>query len=231
MRGGVRSVPRSGVRPVLWAGLRPALGLRLSGVCGIAGPVLFTTAWAISSLRQTGHSPIEVQLSGLAAVDARDPQIMMAGFTGLGTCSIAFGSALRRLGAGRAGSWLVTSAGAATIAAGVFRRDHMLLAGPGFAGESWHNQAHDVVSGVAYAAMIAAPLVLARAFLSDPRWATISRPLQVLTLISAGALVLFASRAVEPWNGFVQRVAVTLPLAAEVLVAARMVRLPEPSAQ
>jgi hypothetical protein len=27
-------------------------------------------------------------------------------------------------------------AGAASVAAGVFRRDHMLLAGPGFAGES-----------------------------------------------------------------------------------------------
>jgi Protein of unknown function (DUF998) len=47
------------------------------------------------------------------------------------------------------------------VVAGVFRRDRMLLAGPGFPGESWHNQAHDVASYVAYAAMLAAPLVLA----------------------------------------------------------------------
>lgn len=193
--------------------------------------MLFTAAWALSSLRQTGHSPIEVQLSGLAAIDARDPQIMMAGFTGLGACSVVFGAALGQFGGPRAGSWLVTCAGAAAIAAGVFRRDHMLLVAPGFASESWHNQAHDVASGVAYAAMIAAPLVLARAFRADPHWAPLSRPLQVLTLISAAALVLFGSRAVEPWNGLTQRVAITLPLMAEVVVAARMLTLPGLSAQ
>ncbi len=52
-------------------------------------------------------------------------------------------------------------AGGATVAAGVFRRDHLLLTGPGFTGESWHNQVHDVVSGVAYGAMLVAPLLLA----------------------------------------------------------------------
>jgi hypothetical membrane protein len=196
---------------------------RLLASGGIAGPVLFTAAWVVSSLRQTGYSAAEVQLSGLAAMDAREPQIMIAGFIGLGVCSVAFGTALGRVPAsGSAGPWLVKSAGAAAVAAGLFRRDHMLLVGPGFAGESWHNQVHDLVSGVAYAAMIAAPLVLARRFRSDPDWAGLSRPLQFIALISAVALVLFASRAVEPWNGVVQRVAVTLALTAEMLVATRM---------
>ena len=191
--------------------------------CGIAGPVLFTAAWVASSLLQTGHSAGSVQLSGLAAMDARDPEIMMAGFVGLGACSVAFGAALRRLpAAGLAGPWLVTLAGAATVAAGLFRRDHLLLTGPGFTGESWHNQVHDVVSGIAYGAMIAAPLVLARNFRADPDWAGLRRPLQVLALASAAALALFASGAVQPWNAVVQRAAVTLPLAAEVLVAARL---------
>jgi hypothetical membrane protein len=204
---------------------RPA-GTRLLASCGIAGPALFTAAWVTSSLRQTGYSATRVQLSGLAAMDARDPQIMMAGFIALGVCSIAFGAALDRVAApGSAGPWLVRTAGAATVAAGLFRRDHMLLVGAGFAGESWHNQVHDLVSGVAYAAMIAAPLVLARRFRSDQDWAGLSRPLQVLALSSAAALALFASRAVEPWNGTVQRVAVTLPLAAVVLVAARLLAL------
>jgi len=45
----------------------------------------------------------------------------------------------------------------------------MLLTGRGFAGESWHNQVHDVASGVAYAATLTAPLVLARQFRADPR--------------------------------------------------------------
>jgi len=181
------------------------------------------------SLRQAGHSTAEVQLSGLAADDARDPQIMVAGFVVLGVCSIGFGLALRRVLSPRAaGAWLVVLAGAAAVAAGVFRRDHLLLVGPGFTSESWHNQVHDVISGVAYGAMLAAPLVLARRFRSDPDWAVVSRPVQVMALGSAIALVVFASRVVEPWNGVVQRVAVTLALGAEVLTAARMLTRPAP---
>jgi len=191
--------------------------------CGIAGPVLFTAAWVAGSLLQTGHAAGSVQLSGLAAMDARDPEIMMAGFAGLGACSVAFGAALRRLPtAGSAGPWLVTLAGVATVAAGLFRRDHLLLTGPGFTGESWHNQVHDVVSGIAYAAMIAAPLVLAHSFRADADWAGLRRPLQALALASAATLALFASGTVRPWDAVVQRAAVTLPLAAEVLIAARL---------
>ena len=129
---------------------------------GVAGPVLFTAAWVIGSLRQAGHSAAGVQLSGLAAQDARDPEIMMAGFVVLGAGTVVFGAGLGNH-AQFAGPWLVVVAGAASVAAGLFRRDHMLLAGPGFAGESWHNQVHDVVSGVAYEAMLAAPLVLGEA--------------------------------------------------------------------
>jgi hypothetical protein len=190
---------------------------------GVAGPVLFTAAWVASSLRQAGYPMAEVQLSGLAATDARDPQIMMAAFVGLGACSAGLGAALRRsVTPGSAGPWLVMTAGAATIAAGVFRRDHMLLTGPGFAGESWHNQVHDVASAVAYGAMLVAPLALARRFASSPDWAAISRPVASLGLASAAAMAVFASGAVAPWNGAMQRAAVSLALAAEGLVAARL---------
>lgn len=201
---------------------------KLAACGGVAGPVLFTAAWVVSSLRQAGHPAAGIQLSGLAAEDARDPQIMMAAFVVLGACSIAFGAALRRAAGHRpAGPWLVMVAGAAAVAAGVFRRDHMLLTGPGFTGESWHNQVHDVVSGIAYVAMLTAPLALARQFRTDPQWAMIARPVQVLALASAVAVGVFASRAAEPWNGTVQRTAVTLALAAEVLAAAWMLTLPE----
>jgi Protein of unknown function (DUF998) len=202
---------------------------KLAACGGVAGPLLFTAAWVVSSLRQVGHPAAGVQLSGLAAEDARDPQIMMAAFVVLGACSIGFGAALRRVAGHRsAGPWLVMTAGAAAVAAGAFRRDHMLLTGPGFADESWHNQVHDVVSGVAYAAMLTAPLVLGRQFRADPQWAMIARPVQVLALVSAAAMAVFASRAAEPWNGAVQRTAVTLALAAEALAAARMLTLPKP---
>ena len=146
---------------------------RLAAWAGIAGPLLFTAAWVVSSLRQAGHPAAGVQLSGLAAADARDPQIMIAAFVVLGACSIGFGAALRKVAPGSAGPWLVMVAGAAAGAVGVFRRDHMLLTGPGFAGESWHNQVHDVASGIAYVAMLAAPLVLVRRFRADSDWAVV----------------------------------------------------------
>lgn len=200
---------------------------RLAGWGGLAGPLMFTAAWMASSLLQAGQPAGGVQLSGLAAEDARDPQVMIAGFVVLGACSMGFGAALRRAGHGAAGPWLVTVGGAAAIATGVFRRDRMLLTGPGFAGESWHNQAHDVASYVAYAAMLGAPLVLARRFRADRQWAVIARPVQVLALASAAGLALFASQAAASWNGTVQRTAVTLALAAEALIAARMLTLQE----
>ena len=201
---------------------------KLAAGGGVAGPLLFTAAWVVSSLRQAGHPAAEVQLSGLAAEDARDPQIMMAAFVVLGACSTGFGAALLRVtGRRSAGPWLVMAAGVAAVAAGAFRRDHMLLTGPGFGGESWHNQVHDVASGVAYAAMLTAPLALARRFRADPRWAVIARPLQVLALVSAMSMAVFASRAAEPWNGAVQRTAVTIALAAEAIAAARMLMAPE----
>jgi len=195
---------------------------------GVAGPLLFTAAWVVSSLRQAGHEAAEVQLSGLAAEDAREPQLMVAAFVLLGVGTIGFGTGLRRVAKpGSAGPWMVVVAGAATVVAGVFRRDHMLLVGPGFGGESWHNQVHDVVSGVAYAAMLIAPLVLARQFRADPRWAVIADPVQVLAVASVAAMAVFALQAVEHWNGVVQRTAVTLVLAAEALAAARMLTLPD----
>lgn len=189
--------------------------------------MLFTVAWVASSLRQAGHSAVGVQLSGLAAEDARNPQIMMAGFVLLGAGTVAFGAGLRRVTAPRsAGPYLVLAAGAASVAVGLFRRDHMLLAGPSLAGESWHNQVHDVVSGVAYAAMLAAPLALRRRWRDDPDWAPLSRPVQGLALAGAVALAVFGSGIAGPYDGVVQRIAVTLPLAAEILMAGRMLTVP-----
>jgi hypothetical protein len=214
----------------LGGGVAPVTLRRLGAVCGVAGPALFTAAWVVGSLRQPGRGLAQVQLSGLAAEDARDPQIMMAGFVGLGLCTAVFGAALARVTAPRrAGAWLVLAAGVATVAAGVFRRDHMLLTGPGFAGESWHNQVHDVVSAAGYGAMIAAPLVLCWRLRGEPAWRAARRAVLGLTLASGVALAVFASRLAGPWDGAVQRAAVTLALAAEAVLAARLARLPATS--
>ncbi len=203
-----------------------AAGFRLRAACGLAGPALFTAAWLASTFRQVGYSIAEEHLSGLAAPDARDPAIMISGFVGLGACTVAFGSALREaLGArGRAGPGpaLVGVAGVATIAAGLLRRDRMLLHPLDGGGQSWHNDGHDLASGVIYAALLVAPLLLARRFRDDPEWDALWPPALAYAAGTAALLVLFWSRAIEPWNGIVQRFAVTVPLGVMAALAVRL---------
>ena len=235
---------------------RPA-GVRAGAVAGIAGAAAFTGAWIASSLRQTGYPAAEIQLSGLAAPDARDPWIMVAGFVVLGGCTVAFGAALHdalghaaggrgrwRGGVGRGrwrggvgqGRWrggaglaprLIQGAGLLTIAAGLLRRDRMLLT-PGSV--SWHNHAHDVISAVIYADLVAAQVLLAERFGRDPggldpdrpRW-TPWRPWLLASGLATGAAqVTFAADTSAAGAGVLQRTAVTIPLAAMAAVAARL---------
>jgi len=215
--------------------------VRAGAAAGIAGPVAFTGAWIVSSLRQTGYPAAEIQLSGLAAPDARDPWIMVAGFVVLGGCTVAFGSALHDVlgrAAGGRGRWrggagpaprLIQGAGLLTIAAGLLRRDRMLLT-PGSV--SWHNHAHDVISAVIYADLVAAQVLLAARFGRDPglgaedwrswgRW----RPWLLASGLATGvALVAFAADTSAPGAGVLQRIAVTIPLVAIAAVAARLLR-------
>jgi hypothetical protein len=224
-----------------------SIGARAGAAAGIAGPAAFTGAWIVSSLRQAGYPAAEIQISGLAAPDARDPWIMVAGFVVLGGCTMAFGAALRdalghapggrgrrRDGAGqgrrRGGAGpaprLIQGAGLLTIAAGLLRRDRMLLT-PG--GVSWHNHAHDVVSAVVYVDLVAAQVLLAARFGRDPApgeqtwrpW----RPWLLASGLATGAvLIVFAADTSGAAAGVLQRVAVTIPLAAITAVAVRLLR-------
>ena len=201
---------------------------------GVLGPVAFTVAWIAGSLRQTGRPVAAVQLSGLAAPDARDPWLMIGGFVLLGACMVGFGRALHRALDGRRGAGrtprgpgpaprLVQLCGAATAGAGLLRRDRMALAPAGLvAHESLHNHAHDAVSAFVYVALVAAILLLARRFRGDRHWAVLRGPVLVTGAVTGVLLVVFALRVVEPWNGVVQRVAVSLPLAGTVAVAVRL---------
>jgi Protein of unknown function (DUF998) len=206
---------------------------RAGAAAGVAGPVVFTSAWIVSSLRQDGYPAAGIQISGLAAPDARDPWLMMAGFVVLGGCMVAFGAALHEAlgGRGRAGPAprLIQAAGLLTVAAGLLRRDRMLLT-PGSV--SWHNHAHDVISVVIYADLVAVQVLLATRFGRPPsgldpaswrRW----RPwLLADGLATAALLALFAADTSSAAAGVVQRVAVSIPLAAVAAIAIRLLRTP-----
>ncbi len=202
---------------------RRAALVRLGALAGLVGPVAFTAAWVIGALRQPGKSFATVQISGLAADDARDPWIMISGFLVLGGCGIAFGRTLHTElgGRGRAGPApaAIQAAGALAIAAGLLRRDHVLLTtGP----ESWHNHAHDVVSAAVYVLLVSAPVMLARRFRGDPRWRGLPVALVAAAVASAALLVFFYAAPHDSWDATLQRIAVSLPLAAIAAVAVRL---------
>jgi hypothetical membrane protein len=196
-------------------------------VAGVAGPAAFTLAWIVASLLQPGLSFTVVQISGLAAEDARDPWIMITGFLLLGLGAIPFGAALRKALGGRGLSGvapaLIQAAGVLTIAAGLLRRDHVLLT---TGAQSWHNRAHDVVSAVIYVLLGAAPLLLALRFRRDWQWRGLAVPLVAAAVASAALLVVFYSAPHQSVDGLLQRIAVTLPLAALALVAGRLIAAP-----
>ena len=198
--------------------------LRLGAAAGIAGPAAFTGAWIASSLRQTRHGPGGLQLSGLAAPDARDPAIMLAGFLVAGGCTVAFGAALRGTAVGGAGCGpaLIQVAGLLTVAAGLLRRDHLLLDAPGAPGASWHSHAHDAISGLVYVDLVAAQLALAWRFGRDPAWRH-WRPWLLASAAATGVLLIaYATDVTGPAAAILQRAAVTVPQAAVAAIAARL---------
>ena len=198
-------------------------------LAGVVGPAVFTGAWVIGSLRQTGYAPAGIQLSGLAAPDARDPWIMLTGFAVLGGSAVLFGQTLHTALGGwefaGSGPALIQGAGVLTIAAGLLRRDHMLLtAGP----VSWHNHAHDVISALIYADLVLAQIVLARRFGRDvpsQAW-RLSRSWRRWMLASGAAtaatLIVFAAGKSAPEAGITQRAAVSIPLIAFAAIAIRL---------
>jgi hypothetical protein len=71
--------------------------------------------------------------------------------------------------------------------------------------------------------LVTAPVMLAYRFRGDPRWRGLSIPLTAAAAASAGLLAVFYATPQNSWDATLQRIAVTLPLAAIVAVAARLV--------
>jgi Protein of unknown function (DUF998) len=200
--------------------------IRAGAVAGVAGPAAFTLAWLVSAARQRGLSFATPQISGLAAENARDPWLMISGFLLLGGGAVGFGAALSAALGGRhqagPGPAAIQAAGVLAIAAGLLRRDHVLLSsGP----ESWHNRAHDLTSAAAYVLLVAAPILLARRLRSDKRWRGLTVPLVTAAALSAALLIAFYAEPHDSWDATLQRIAVTLPLAAIAAVAVRLARV------
>lgn len=191
---------------------------RLGAWCGVAGPLAFTAAWLIGGRRQEGYVVRHEHISGLAAKDADDPHVMTAGFLTLGACTVAFASALdRRLAPDPGwGPAMIGVAGLATIVAGTFRRDrrsNVPLPGEEHLSQSTENDLHDAAA-VAVAVMGTGGLFAIAPRLAEDRGLAGLAPAAVAAAVtSLGLSAWFLRDVVRPWNGIVQRVSVTVPLA------------------
>jgi hypothetical membrane protein len=184
----------------------------------MAGPIAFTIAWLLGGLVQDEYSVRQEDISALAALDAQHAWIMITGFVllGVGTVALAAGLASTlRYPSAVIGSVLLMIAGIGLAAAGLARNDCSselpACAARVDTGEvSWHHQVHDNVSLIIFLALIAAPLVFARAFGRDHRW----RPLRTYSIVTGllgfALLVLYVIASAGTWNGLVQRIFVSV---------------------
>ena len=136
-------------------------------------PIAFTIAWIVSEASAGRVQPRRDYISELAALDARHAWLMVTGFLlarrwHIVALGIGLAGALKG-GLARIGSILVAFAGVGIIVAGLARVDCRsrldACAARIDAGDvSWHSATHELVSLVLFLALVAAPLVLARAF-------------------------------------------------------------------
>ena len=187
------------------------------GRLALAGPIAFTIAWLVGGLVQGEYSPRQEDISALADAQhadhdhrlraARRGNSCLGGgslaSTQVPICSDRFNPPRHRRylsHGGRVGRR--------------HRHAELALLGRRRSGErvarSWHHEVHDNVSLIIFLALIAAPLVLARAFGRDDRWRPLRAYSIVTGLLGSALLVLYVIEPAPAWNGLVQRIFVSV---------------------
>ena len=171
----------------------PRPSVRLLALGGVIGPVTFVATWAIAGATTRGYSPVGDAISDLAALHAPRRDAMTPAFVTFGVGVIAFGLALRAVGAGP--TWISAVATACfTLAVAATP-----LGGP------TRDVVHGVFASLGYVTLVGVPLLAARplARADHPGWARYA----IVTAIIAGASLL--ASAVGPAHGLWQRIGLT----------------------
>ena len=182
----------------------------LLGYGVIAGPIYVVVALA-QALTREGFDLTRHAWSLLSDGDLGWIQITNLVVVGLMTVAAAVG--LRRAGVGTWTPRLIGAYGVSLVAAGIFRADPALGFPAGTPQDaktiSWHGMLHFLAGGIGFACVIAACLVMGRAFASEGRrgWAAYSRIAGLVLLVG------FAGTATG-----VQGAWTTLPFAAAVVL-------------
>ncbi len=169
---------------------------RVARVAGIAGPAAFVGAWVVGSAVQDGYSPVSDAISRLAEQGASTQPLMTAGFLGFGLLMPVFARGLGQALGSRAAAAAVTTSGLATLAVAALP----LSVEGGTPIDTLHNAA----AGVAYAANVLGPIVVA----SHLRTPAARRASYALSAAMAAALI--GSLAVDDTTGLLQRTGLTM---------------------
>jgi hypothetical membrane protein len=202
-------------------------------MAGIGGVLACTIGWILGGLLQSdGYSWSRQEISDLGALTAQHARAWNLADSLSGVLLLIFAFGLYALvGAGRAGrigAGLVGVVGVGSVLDGLVREDcplstseacQRLQDGPGL---SWHHQAHDVESVIVFAAVLAAPFFLARAFAAVESL----RGLRPYTLATGIALAVTAVAYVllygEAGGGIAQRALILVFMAWVLVLSIRM---------
>lgn len=175
----------------------------VGGWCGIVGPVLYVGAWAVAGAVTEGYSPVRDAISELGALGAPTRAAMSAGFVVFGLLALPFAAALADTLPGRARGVRTATVvcGLATIGAAVFPCSPG-CPGPG---STPTDTGHSVVATVGYLALMATPLLTARATWRRPGWHPVALASAAAGVLGTLGMVAWALGLGGDAGGLLQR--------------------------
>ena len=181
---------------------------------GVAGPAIFIASWAVLGTNRPGYSPVDDQISRLAAVGASSRPAMTLGLAALGV-GVLVGARPLGVGFGRRVGWLAASTALATLGVAALPLGSKI------------DGAHAAAAALSYGALAATPLVAAGMLAGQGRRVAAAAS-GAVGLASAAALL--ASVVVAERTGLWQRVGLSLGdgwlMAASVWLVAGRGQLP-----
>lgn len=174
---------------------------------GFAGPLLFTLTWIIIGALRPGYDPIDQFVSELGETGSPYAPLMnIVGFMGGGAMMLLFAIALWRSLPRSAlttiASLLIAVFAVNVVAAGIWSCDVGCPTSDG----SPDQQLHDLVSVIAFPALIFGTLTWSAFFLQRPDWRGFGIYSLVTGIAAVGLLIaMIASEATREATGLLQR--------------------------
>ena len=205
--------------------------------CGILAPAVFFGASLAAAAAQPSYSSRTEDLSALAALNARDAWIMVAGTVALGVMVIAFAIGLllhydQRL---RPAAYPLLVAGLATAAAGGLRIDCSERVDAACAARSnagllsWRDEAYNLMAALLLVTFSLAPLVAAHRLRGSRETRRLAWASSAVAAAIAVLAAVYFSEVAGSWSGSVERVMAGLALAWVAAAAWRLLSGPEPA--